>query len=88
MALEFEKELTAASTNIPGMLVFDLPVHGDSRGWFKENWQREKMRALGCNGQLGRAVRKLAEERGLPGFDYCDLDAFDLPDSDDYAAYD
>ncbi|MFR3452506.1 MAG: dTDP-4-dehydrorhamnose 3,5-epimerase family protein [Collinsella sp.] len=27
------------------MLVFDLPVHGDSRGWFKENWQREKMRA-------------------------------------------
>ncbi len=47
MALEFEKELTAASTNIPGMLVLDLPVHGDSRGWFKENWQREKMRALG-----------------------------------------
>ena len=47
MALEFEKELTATSTNIPGMLVFDLPVHGDSRGWFKENWQREKMRALG-----------------------------------------
>ena len=32
MALEFEKELTATSTNIPGMLVFDLPVHGDSRG--------------------------------------------------------
>ena len=47
MALEFEKELTATETNIPGMLVFDLPVHGDSRGWFKENWQREKMRALG-----------------------------------------
>ncbi|EEP44693.1 putative dTDP-4-dehydrorhamnose 3,5-epimerase, partial [Collinsella intestinalis DSM 13280] len=47
MALEFEKELNATSTNIPGMLVFDLPVHGDSRGWFKENWQREKMRALG-----------------------------------------
>ena len=39
--------LRAERTNIPGMLVFDLPVHGDSRGWFKENWQREKMRALG-----------------------------------------
>ena len=26
MALEFEKELTAASTNIPGMLVFDLSL--------------------------------------------------------------
>ncbi|KAJ1680506.1 hypothetical protein LUZ63_024268 [Rhynchospora breviuscula] len=29
------------------MVVLDLPVHGDSRGWFKENWQREKMTALG-----------------------------------------
>ena len=34
MALEFGKELTARTTNIPGMLVFDLPVHGDARGWF------------------------------------------------------
>jgi dTDP-4-dehydrorhamnose 3,5-epimerase len=29
------------------MLHFDLPVHGDNRGWFKENWQREKMLELG-----------------------------------------
>ncbi|MBF0817547.1 NAD-dependent epimerase/dehydratase family protein [Microbacterium paludicola] len=29
------------------MVLFDLPVHGDARGWFKENWQREKMTALG-----------------------------------------
>ena len=237
MALEFGKELTARTTNIPGMLVFDLPVHGDARGWFKENWQREKMCALGlpdlgpvqnnisfnaergvtrgihaepwdkyisvatgsvfgawvdlrpgesfgevytceldpsraiyvprgvgnsfqaledgtaytylvnahwsaelkktytfvnladpelgiewpiplegcelseadrnhpmladalpmaprrtlvtgCNGQLGRAVRAAAEARGLPGFDYCDIDTFDLSNPDDYARYD
>ena len=237
MALEFEKELTATSTNIPGMLVLDLPVHGDSRGWFKENWQRAKMGALGlpdfgpvqnnisfnaergvtrgihaepwdkyisvatgsvfgawvdlrpgesfgrvftcvldpsraiyvprgvgnsfqaledgtaytylvnahwsaelkrtytfvnladpelaidwpiplsecelseadkahpvladalpmaprrtlvtgCDGQLGRAVRAAAEARGLPGFDYCDIDTFDLSDPGDYAKYD
>ncbi len=237
MALEFEKELTARTTNIPGMLVFDLPVHGDNRGWFKENWQREKMRALGlpdlgpvqnnisfnaergvtrgihaepwdkyisvacgsvfgawvdlrpgasfgavytceldpsraiyvprgvgnsfqaleagtaytylvnahwsaelkktytfvnladpelaiewpiplstceiseadrthpmladarpmeprrtlvtgCNGQLGRAVRKAVEARGLPGFDYCDIDTFDLSCAEDYDQYD
>jgi dTDP-4-dehydrorhamnose 3,5-epimerase len=25
----------------------ELPVHGDNRGWFKENWQREKMVAAG-----------------------------------------
>ena len=40
MAFEFEKELKVEKTNIPGLLVFDLPVHGDNRGWFKENWQR------------------------------------------------
>ncbi|ROZ63026.1 NAD-dependent epimerase/dehydratase family protein [Kocuria soli] len=30
-------------TLIPGLLFVDLPVHGDARGWFKENWQRAKM---------------------------------------------
>jgi dTDP-4-dehydrorhamnose 3,5-epimerase len=28
-------------------MVVDLVVHGDPRGWFKENWQRAKMTALG-----------------------------------------
>lgn len=44
---EFGKQLTVTETAIPGLVVFDLPVHGDSRGWFKENWQRERMVALG-----------------------------------------
>lgn len=45
--MDFEKDLKVTRTNIPGLLVFNLPVHGDSRGWFKENWQRAKMTALG-----------------------------------------
>ncbi len=40
-------ELTITETSIPGVLLVQLPVHGDNRGWFKENWQREKMVALG-----------------------------------------
>lgn len=40
-------ELGVHATAIPGLLVIDLQVHGDARGWFKENWQREKMTALG-----------------------------------------
>jgi dTDP-4-dehydrorhamnose 3,5-epimerase len=44
---EFGKSLGIKETSIPGLLILDLPVHGDSRGWFKENWQREKMRAAG-----------------------------------------
>ena len=39
--------LTVHHTDISGLLVFDLPLHGDARGWFKENWQRAKMLELG-----------------------------------------
>ena len=31
------------TTQIPGLVVVDLAVHGDQRGWFKENWQRARM---------------------------------------------
>ncbi|GAA1345239.1 MULTISPECIES: sugar nucleotide-binding protein [Kocuria] len=34
-------------TAIPGLLIVQLDVHGDSRGWFKENWQRQKMTEAG-----------------------------------------
>ncbi|WP_394289445.1 sugar nucleotide-binding protein [Microbacterium sp.] len=44
---EFSKALQPSPTPIPGLTIWDLPVHGDSRGWFKENWQREKMTAAG-----------------------------------------
>ncbi len=40
-------ELAIHETPIPGLLVVDLPMPGDNRGWFKENWQRAKMTALG-----------------------------------------
>jgi dTDP-4-dehydrorhamnose 3,5-epimerase len=43
----FNQELTKYETPIPGLIVFDLPLFGDNRGWFKENWQREKMTAIG-----------------------------------------
>lgn len=45
--IEFSRPLAAHETPIPGVMLIDLPVHGDNRGWFKENWQREKMTALG-----------------------------------------
>lgn len=40
-------ELRVTETVIPGFYEIDLAVHGDNRGWFKENYQREKMEALG-----------------------------------------
>lgn len=44
----FGKTLAARPVEgIPGMLEFDIPVHGDNRGWFKENFQKEKMVPLG-----------------------------------------
>ena len=44
---EYGKQLHSAPTPIPGLLIWDMPVHGDNRGWFKESWQREKMIAAG-----------------------------------------
>ena len=40
-------ELAITQTPIPGLLVISLDIRGDNRGWFKENWQREKMTDLG-----------------------------------------
>ena len=40
-------ELTVTESPIPGLFVIKLPVHGDNRGWFKENYQKEKMETLG-----------------------------------------
>jgi dTDP-4-dehydrorhamnose 3,5-epimerase len=40
-------ELQIKTTNIPGFYVVTLPLHGDNRGWFKENYQAAKMEALG-----------------------------------------
>ncbi|MFI7583323.1 sugar nucleotide-binding protein [Kocuria sp. M1N1S27] len=40
-------ELHVRGTAIPGLLLVDVPVHGDNRGWFKENWQRAKAVAAG-----------------------------------------
>ena len=40
-------QLTINQTSIPGLLVISLDIRGDNRGWFKENWQRQKMVDLG-----------------------------------------
>lgn len=46
-ALYENSELRISETSIPGMLVIDLILHGDERGWFKESYQRAKLEALG-----------------------------------------
>lgn len=49
----FEKALADRMIDaIPGMIEFDIPVHGDNRGWFKENFQKEKMLPLGFPGSF------------------------------------
>src|SRR5690242_7471053 len=40
-------ELAVNKTSIDGLLQIDLVVNGDNRGWFKENYQAEKFKALG-----------------------------------------
>lgn len=45
--MEFERDLAVTESPIDGLYVVDLSVHGDDRGWFKENWQKAKMEAAG-----------------------------------------
>lgn len=47
LTLAFSKQLKKVDTSIPGLQIYDLTVLGDNRGWSKENWQREKMLAVG-----------------------------------------
>lgn len=39
--------LQVRETALPGFYAIDLVVHGDQRGWFKENYQAAKLEALG-----------------------------------------
>lgn len=45
--MEYSTPRAARATGIPGLTLFDLPAHGDNRGWFKENWQRQQMTRTG-----------------------------------------
>lgn len=40
-------ELSVRQAELPGFFDVDLVVHGDDRGWFKENYQQAKLEALG-----------------------------------------
>lgn len=46
-SMQYGKPLACSETEIPQLLLWDLPVYGDNRGWFKENWQREEMARAG-----------------------------------------
>lgn len=39
--------LDVQETIIPGLYKINLILHSDKRGWFKENYQKEKLEALG-----------------------------------------
>lgn len=39
------QQLSARATSIPGLFEFQLDVRGDNRGWFKENFNNEKVAA-------------------------------------------
>lgn len=40
-------ELKITESPIKGLYVINLVLHGDQRGWFKENYQKAKLEALG-----------------------------------------
>ncbi|MCC2594305.1 bifunctional dTDP-4-dehydrorhamnose 3,5-epimerase family protein/NAD(P)-dependent oxidoreductase [Tessaracoccus sp. OS52] len=57
-------DLQVEPTAIDGLLVLRLPIHADNRGWFKENWQRAKMTALGLP-DFGPVQQNLAHNHAV-----------------------
>lgn len=45
--MEFSKSPAVETTAIAGLVFIDLSVHGDARGWFKENWHHLRAESLG-----------------------------------------
>lgn len=59
-------DLQVTESPIPGLYVINLVVHGDNRGWFKENYQRAKMEALGLpRFEIVQNNYSYNEERGV-----------------------
>ncbi len=52
------KPLSARPTAIEGLFILDLQLHGDNRGWFKEQWQRAKFRDLDLDAPGARALKE------------------------------
>ena len=40
-------EITATTTEIPGLLIFNVSLMGDERGWLQEKFQKQKLVAAG-----------------------------------------
>lgn len=60
-------EVTGHSTDIPGLLVFDVTSMGDERGWFQEKFQKAKLVAAGMPEEFTVVQNSLAynKERGV-----------------------
>lgn len=52
------KALAAHPTSIEGLFIIDVQLHGDNRGWFKEQWQRAKFRDLDLDAPGARALKE------------------------------
>ncbi|AZA10153.1 sugar nucleotide-binding protein [Corynebacterium pseudopelargi] len=52
------KAVAARPTAIEGLFILDLQLHGDNRGWFKEQWQRAKFRDLDLDAPGARALKE------------------------------
>lgn len=42
-----DKTISITESKIPGLYIVDLDLRNDDRGWFKENYQKQKMEDLG-----------------------------------------
>ncbi|HEY2003573.1 MAG TPA: dTDP-4-dehydrorhamnose 3,5-epimerase family protein [Candidatus Saccharimonadia bacterium] len=59
-------EVTGHTTEIPGLLVFDVTTVGDERGWFQEKFHKQKLVAAGLPEEFNVVQNSLAfNKRGV-----------------------
>ena len=63
--------MNAIKTELPGVVILEPQVFGDTRGWFMESWSRKKMEDIGISVDFVQDNHSFSAEKGtLRGLHY------------------
>ncbi|MDR0531107.1 MAG: dTDP-4-dehydrorhamnose 3,5-epimerase [Oscillospiraceae bacterium] len=68
--------MTAIPTKLPGVLLLEPDVHGDSRGWFYEMYSEQSLRELGIAARFVQDNRSFSARKGTLRGLHCQTDPF------------
>jgi len=57
--------MNIVNTELPGVVIVEPQVFGDSRGWFLESWSAEKMKAAGLDYNFVQDNHSFSSQKGV-----------------------